>query len=408
MRICLQFALLLVALLATRLAAEELIDGVAAIVNDEVILLSELEQRLDEQEQASGRRPERVPVLEAMVSEQLQLQLAQRFNISVSNAEVNAVLNEQAARVGSDLGQYLEQLAAAGVDLERQRASLRRQLLLQKTRGQVLGRRIVVRDDEISAFFATRAAAEAFGFEYRIGYIGADGDQRQLLDDIYAELEQDDFAAVAARWSDDPRLRVRELDWQAAANLPTLFAELAPGLEPGETHVPVSNSRGWHLVSVLDRRLARSLVTEYELRLLSLTVNPVRDAEATAELARQLYEQIDSGAVEFAVAAQNYSDDALSAAAGGSLGWVATKPADLLPGLWLRISSEPQAGSLYIAQQDQSWQLLLLQQVRQSDNSLANARDFARRIIFENKMRQALPTWLTEIREQAYLEIKDI
>ena len=394
----------LLIVLALPLAAEEvqLLDRIAAVVNDEVILLSELEQRAQQQ---FGQVIDDEQLLQAMILENIQLQLARRFNISVDNSEVNAVLEEQALRAGLALSVYLRALEGEGVDLPALRANIQRQLLLQKTRGQLLGRSIGVRDDEIEAFFATRAAAEAFGVEYKIGYIGADIEHEDLVQSIYEGLQDHNFSVVSTRWQEDERLRVRSLDWQPAAKLPTLFAELAPGLQVGSTHVPVSNNRGWHLVTLLDQRLAYSSINEYQITSIALTSNPVRDQQDTEALARELYQQLQSDTSNIASLARNYSDDALSAGKGGDLGWRASKPASFSNALWERLT-QAQVGDLLLNSEDGDWQIVLLRDIRNSDNSLERANASARQVIFENKMRQALPKWLEEVRNQAYVEIK--
>ena len=389
---------------ALSLAAEEalLLDRIVAVVNDEIILLSELEQRAQQQR---GQVIDDEQLLQAMILENIQLQLARRFNISVANSEVNAILEEQALRAGLALSVYLRALEGEGADLLALRANIQRQLLLQKTRGQLLGRSISVRDDEIEAFFATRAAAEAFGVEYKIGYIGADAEHEELVQGIYEDLQEQNFSAVSARWQDDERLRVRSLDWQPAVQLPTLFAELAPGLQVGGTHAPVRNNRGWNLVTLLDQRLAYSSINEYQITSISLVSNPVRDQQATEALARELYQQLQVDASDIASLARTYSDDALSAGSGGDLGWRASKPASFTNAFWERLT-RAQVGDLLLNNNDGDWQIALLRDVRSSDNSLERANASARQVIFETKMRQALPKWLEEVRNQAYVEVK--
>ena len=389
---------------ALPLAAEEaqLLDRIVAVVNDEIILLSELEQRAQQQ---GGQFIDSEQLLQAMILEDIQLQLARRFNISVSNSEVNAILEEQALRAGLALSVYLRALENEGADLLELRATIQRQLLLQKTRGQLLGRSISVRDDEIESFFATRAAAEAFGVEYKIGYIGADAEHEELVQGIYEDLQEQNFSAVSARWQDDERLRLRSLDWQPASQLPTLFAELAPGLQVGSTHAPVRNNRGWNLITLLDQRLAYSSINEYQITSISLESNPVRDQQATEALARQLYQQLQEDTSDIVSLARTYSDDALSAGSGGDLGWRASKPASFASELWLRLT-QAQVGDLLLSNNDGDWQIVLLRDIRSSDNSLERANASARQVIFENKMRQALPKWLEEVREQAYVEVK--
>ena len=399
--------LLVWALLASSvmpLVAEEalLLDRIVAVVNDEIILLSEFEQRAQQQR---GQVIDDEQLLQAMILENIQLQLARRFNISVANSEVNAILEEQALRAGLALSVYLSALDGEGVDLSALRANIQRQLLLQKTRGQLLGRSISVRDDEIEAFFATRAAAEAFGVEYKIGYIGADAEHEELVQGIYEDLQEQNFSSVSERWQDDERLRVRSLDWQPAVQLPTLFAELAPGLQVGSTHAPVRNNRGWNLVTLLDQRLAYSSINEYQITSISLVSNPVRDQQATEALARELYQQLQADASDIASFARTYSDDALSAGSGGDLGWRASKPASFANAFWERLT-RAQVGDLLLNNNDGDWQIVLLRDVRSSDNSLERANASARQVIFETKMRQALPKWLEEVRNQAYVEVK--
>ena len=395
---------LLCALLPINARADdaELLDRIVAVVNDEIILLSELRQK----QQQQVREVDAEQLLQSMVMDAIQLQLANRFNISVGNEEVNSVLQNQALRLDMSLVDYVAALDEQNIDIASVRGQIRQQLLVQKLRGQLLGRSIRVRDEEIQTFFTTRAASEAFGIEYKIGYIGAEDED--LAQQIYQQLQEQNFTAVAEQWADDERLRVRALDWQPANKLPVLFVELAPGLEIGATHAPVKNSRGWNIVSLLDKRLARSNITEYQVSIISLYSNPVRDAAQTAELARNLHQRIAADSLDFAEAARDYSDDQLSASAGGDLGWLAARPDSMPAELWQSLRQAEADTLLLLDAGEAGWHLAQLQQSRVSDNSLERATESARQLIFENKMRQALPKWLAEIRAQAYVELRDL
>ena len=350
-------ALLLTAVAATPAGAQtrelsssgELLDGIAAIVNDGVVLKSELDAETGRivarlRQQGTQLPPASIlerQVLDRLVVEQLQLQRADKLGIQVSDETLNQALATIAQRNNVSIGELPGLLAREGVDYAAYRRDLRRQITVDQLRQRDVLQRINVTPRELEAYLARQEGKASLRQEFLLSHIliavpaNATADQigkaEQTVNDLYKRIQAgEDFAKLAVAYSNGQQaLEGGSLGWLKGSELPSLFAEVAPGLGKGQVAEPVRNASGFHLIRLDDRRGGEAIMEkQVHARHILLTTNEVLDDGAAEEKLKKIRERILAGE-DFASVAKAESEDPQSAVEGGDLGW--TGPGNFVP-----------------------------------------------------------------------------
>ena len=406
-------------------AAAVPLDRIAAIVNDGIVMQSELEQRITlvkEQLQArnTGLPPEgtlRKQVLNRLILESIQKQLAQRQGIRISDSQLNSTLSNIAAQNGLTLEQFREALIAEGRDYGLAREEIRNELLLTSVQQNLVNRRIRVSEQELQNFLSSEAGKSQISAEYQLGHIliavpsQASPELIQQAErkakDIYEKLQAGaDFAETAVEFSNAPNaLKGGDLGWRKASELPEKLSQAVRKLSKGEFNKPVRSPGGFHILKVRDKRGGD--VQMVEQRLVShilLKSNEIRSPAQTREQIGQLYQRLKQGE-DFAAMAKELSDDPGSGSQGGSLGW--TLDGQMVPE-FEEVMNNTAVGE--ISQPFESrfgWHILTVEDTREEDMGVELQENRARSAIRKRKFNEELSTWLREIRSQAYVEIKE-
>jgi len=318
------------------------LEGIAAIVDEEVILQSELEravaniigQYANRQEQLPPRPILERQVLERLVLMKLQTTRAQGSGVRVSDQDVNNALSAIAEQNNMSQEQLRAQLAEDGLSLDDFRASLHDELLVQRLRQRFAQSRIVVTDAEVDVALANQSS----NMHYHLAHIlvalpeGATPEQiatgQQKIDGIKALIDKGEmeFSAAAVRYSDSPNaLEGGDLGWRSLDEIPPAFATPIVDLNAGEMIGPIRGPSGFQLLRLVGKRdgsvaSGRNL-TQYQARHILIRSNEGNDAQALARI-ETLRARIIAG-VDFAQTAREYSEDAVSKPNGGDLGWFA-------------------------------------------------------------------------------------
>ncbi|MEF8833702.1 MAG: peptidylprolyl isomerase, partial [Halofilum sp. (in: g-proteobacteria)] len=340
--------------------ATETLDGIAAVVNEDVVLQSELRAEVEFVRDQMRRNGQRVPpdsvlrdrILERLILEKIQLQRAEQRGISVDDEAVNNALRNMADRNGTDLSGLRERVEADGMDFQRLRSDIRRQLIVSRLRQREVASQVQVSGDEVDSALDRMERAEQQETEYNLRHIliGVSSDAtdaeveaaREEAEALVEQLRDDaDFASVATRASDGPEaLNGGDLGWRPATSLPELFVEAVRGMSTGAVSSPLRSPNGFHILKLEDRRGgSEQTVTEIRARHILLkddrgAENPddPTDADTGGESPRErleaLRQRIRAGA-DFAQIARANSADQGSASRGGDLGWVG--PGEMTP-----------------------------------------------------------------------------
>ena len=400
------------------------LDRIVAIVNDDVIMESELRARMDLirsglEEAGTPMPPADVlarQVLERLVLDSIQLQLAAEAGMRIEDEELNRTMDDLARRNNLSPSEFRQILERDGYDIEALREDIREELLVAQVQRRFVTNRVTVSQRDVDDFLATVEKQGGSKREYRLAHIlisvpeGAspeDIDQsREEAQALVSELRAGgDFAEAAVARSDGRQaLEGGDLGWRKANELPTLFAHVVPTLSIGEVSEPIRSPSGFHIVQVADSRRGEThVLTQTRARHILLEPNEVRsDADARAQLA-QLRERIINGD-DFALLARAHSDDPGNAAMGGDLGWLS--PGGVLPALQEVIDTLEESELSAPVKTERGWHLVQVLERRAYDGTEEVRRAGAVSAIRNRKIEEELPTWIRRIREEAYVELR--
>lgn len=418
-------ALLLLVLPLTPVNAE-LLDRIAAIVNDDVVLESELEQRLDLVRQQISARGEntRLPpedvlkqqVLDRLILESIQTQIAQQQGIRISDRQLNEALERIASQNNMTLAQFREALIAEGQDYDEAREQIRREILLSQVQQSNVNRRISVSDQEVQNFLNSELGQKEVQAEFKLRNIlialpdGASPEMIRQADDKAHELYQQlqdgaDFAELALAASNAPNaLQGGELGWRRESELPETLAAAIDKLSPGQISQPIRTPGGFHILKVEDKRGGKvQLVNQTRVRHILLSPNEIRSPEQTRRQIEELYQRLQSGE-PFDELARRYSDDPASGSQGGDLGW--TQNGQMVPE-FEQVMNRTAKGEISEPFESRfGWHILQVEDYRTQDLGEKMLESQARNSIRQRKFAEELNNWLREIRSQAYIERK--
>ena len=400
------------------------LDRVVAIVDNDVIMESELESRLNTIRMQLQERNTALPsedilkqqILERLIIENLQLQIADHAGARIDDNSLNDAIRNIAQRNGMTLEQFRDALQQDGLSYTEAREQIRREMLINRVRQRQVMERVQVTDREVENYRNSEEGRRQLAIEYRLGHIlvslpdGATPNQiaegSKRAEEVYEQLKKGaDFAQTAVATSQGQNaLEGGDLGWRTAEQLPTLFANIATDLKKGEVSRPIRSPSGFHIIKMTDSRGNEQLFQE-QIRARHILVKPneVRSDLEAQELARTIYKRLESGA-DFAELAKAYSDDPGSALDGGSLGWA--NPDDMVPAFRDKMLTEPANVPTKPFRSAFGWHILEVQDKRQEDISEQVRTAHIREIIGQRKFEEELQVWLRELRDQAYVEIK--
>jgi peptidyl-prolyl cis-trans isomerase SurA len=402
----------------------EVLDQIVAVVNDDVIMRSELESATREvsaqlKEKNTPLPPQPVlekQVLEKLILEHLQLQLADSNGIKIDDITLNNKLQEIAKQNGVSLTEFRAVLEREGYDYGTFRENIRHQLTIAKLRHQMVGSRITASEQEVDNLLATLEKSQTGNIEYHLSHIlvatpdAASEAQieaaRRKADSIVAKLRAGaDFTQTAIAESDAPTaLEGGDIGWRSAGQLPSLFVDPVKEMHPGDIHDPIRSPSGFHIIKLVEQRGdERHIVNQTHVRHILLKTDAVHTNEAVKARMDQLELRLKAGE-DFATLAKSNSQDALSAAKGGDLGWV--NPGDLVPKFEDVMNNTAVGQISQPFETEFGWHILQVLARREHDSTEEYKRSQARQLIRKRKGDEELFLWLRRLRDEAYVEYR--
>jgi len=420
-------ALALLAVVAALPAAARdavLVDRIVAVVNKDVITLTELVERTDIAVDELRRRriaaPERAvlerQVLERLVLQKAQLQLAASAGLRVDELQLDRAVQRVAHNNNLTLPDFRRALERDGIEFEQFREDLRQQMLLDQLRGREVDDRVQVSEAELDAYLEEQKASAQDGVEYDTAHILVRVPEQARPEQIAqarARAERvradavagADFAQLAASTSDaGDALQGGALGWRAPARLPELFAQALRDMRPGEVSEVLRSPAGFHVVKLLGRRgagLAAPVVQTRARHILVKTNEVVSEDDARIRLLA-LRERILAGA-DFAELARLNSEDG-TASRGGDLGWV--YPGDTVPEFERAMNALAPGELSEPVRTPFGFHLIRVEQRRSADVSAERQRMQARLALRERKADEAYQEWLRQLRDRTYVELR--
>ncbi len=404
----------------------QLLDTVVAVVNDGVVLESELDQQTHEIElrlrsQNVALPPEKVirgQVLDRLVLEEIQAQRADRAGIKVSDEQVNGALGDIAKRQNLSLDQLPEKLAADGIDYAEYRSELRREIARQLLRQRDVVQRIVVTPRELDQYMASEKRTASAANEYNVSHIliavaqdakpGQLAQASKLAHDIAERARAgEDFSKLAITYSQsESALEGGSLGWRKGTELPTFLADVIGHMRPGDVSDVLQTPSGFHVIRLNDLRAAGGpqIVQQVHLRHILIKSTEIEDDATVKQKLLRWREQIISGKEDFAVLAKTYSKDPGSAVNGGDLGW--SEPSIFVPE-FSAVAETLKDGEISQPFHTQyGWHIMQMLGHRNFDNSQDAARERAYQALRDSRVEEATEIWLQQIRDESYVELR--
>ncbi len=416
-------AILFCLILVSQNAYAEVLDKIVAVVEDDVILQHELENEvaaIAQKIQASktAMPPDyvlRKQVLEKMIIQRLQQNLAEKAGITLSEDMLTNSATDIAQRNNMTLEQFKEELQNQGISYKAFLDNMKNEIVINQLRGREIADRIKVTDREIEHFIETEdKAGEGIG-EYHLGHIliavkeGASADVIKKALDKSNALVSDlrsgaDFTKTAMSVSDDDNaLKGGDLGWRGKSDLPTLFVDVVAKMSAGDISEPIRSPSGFHIIKMLEvKGVGAQMITKSKVRHILIKTNELVDDEEAKKRLLSLKQRVADGD-DFAALARAHSDDKGSALKGGMLDWVG--PDDLvkpfqqaMEKLAINEISEP-------VQTQFGWHLIQVLERENKDNTSDFKKNQIRDIIRKRKIEEETELWLRRLRDESYVEI---
>lgn len=399
------------------------LDGIAVVVNEEVITLRELEHRVNDFAKQLRISPTsssdfaalKRQVLEHMIQNRIQLQQAAKLGITIDDVSLNRVLVALAESNKLTLDQLRDRIQAEGMDFTRFREQSREDLIIKQLQKRLVSDKITVSEQEIKQFVINREQGNESS-RYHVNHILIATPQtarpediqkaKNKADKIYQSLiDGEDFQDTAVKESDGRNaLQGGDLGWREASELPESFVEALRDMKTGDVSKPIRSASGFHIIKLVESSSSNKMVEQTHARHILIRTSPELDDDGARELLIELKRKIENGA-DFASLAAEYSQDPGSKENGGDLGW-----AD--PGAFVEAFEETMAtlqpGEISSPFQSQfGWHLMQVLERRQQNQTSASLEAQARKQIRKRKIDEELRLWLRRIRDESFIEFID-
>ena len=413
------------ALIAGPAAAQvQKLDRVVAVVDDDVVMASELQQRLNtiigqiqaQKVQAPPIEILRRQVLEQLIIERLQLQMAARAGVTISEAELDQAIARVQQNAGVSPEQFRERLSADGMSMKSFRQQIRQELLIRRVEQGSVNRRIQITDQDIDNFLRSKEGEFWKSPQFELGHILIPVSSSAPSNEVTKAREKAEQLTEQARGGADFRrlaiansagqnaLSGGDLGWRKTVELPSLFADALEGLKVGDVTKPFRSDAGFHLLKIHAQRGSNEQVVEQtKVRHILVKTSAILNDDQAYNKLIELRQQILDGA-DFGEVARENSEDIGSMLSGGDLGW--SMPGQFVPEFTQAMNSTP-VGEISMPFRSQyGWHILQVEGRRQQDMTDQYIRNQAANLLRNRRYEEELQNWRREIRDEAYVDIK--
>ncbi|EOZ4672989.1 peptidylprolyl isomerase SurA [Cronobacter sakazakii] len=409
----------------TSFAAPQVVDKVAAVVNNGVVLESDVDGLMQSVKLNANQAGQQLPddstlrhqILERLIMDQIMLQMGQKMGVKISDEQLDQAIANIAKQNNMTLDQMRSRLAYDGLNYNTYRAQIRKEMIISEVRNNEVRRRVTILPQEVETLAEQVGNQNDASTELNLSHIliplpenptadqvsEAEAQARSIIDQA---RNGGDFGKLAITYSADQQaLKGGQMGWGRIQELPSVFAQALSTAKKGDVIGPIRSGVGFHIIKVNDLRGQSQTVsvTEVHARHILLKPSPIMTDQQARQKLEEIAADIKSGKTTFAQAAREFSQDPGSANQGGDLGWAAADvydPAfrDALMSLSKGHMSTPVHSSF-------GWHLIELLDTRKSDRTDAAQKDRAYRMLFNRKFSEEAATWMQEQRASAYVKI---
>jgi len=407
----------------------KVIDSIHVVVNDEVITKNEVAGRVAQVAQNLKARNAQLPdqatlerqVVESMIVERAQLQLAKEMGVRVDDRTLDATIARIAEGQKMSVQELRNQMEKEGLPYSQFREDIRNEIMMQRLREHEVDSKIQISEAEVDTYLAASKAAAAEKVEMELAQIlvrvpeNASPEQiaarRARAEEVMRQLRTGaDFAKTAATYSDAPdALKGGEIGWRDPDRLPPVFAGELRKLQPGQVTQIIKTNVGFHILKMSNKRsLAESndkaVVQQTRARHILLKPTPTMTEGEVKRKLLELKEKMANNAGTFEELARLHSQDG-SASKGGDLGWL--EPGDTVPEFENAMNTLKPGEVSDVVQSPFGFHLIQVVERKSQDVTQQKERNVARQVIRERKMQEAMEDWLRQVRDRAYVEFRE-
>ncbi|EJF8955061.1 peptidylprolyl isomerase SurA [Salmonella enterica] len=409
----------------TSFAAPQVVDKVAAVVNNGIVLESDVDGLMQSVKLNAGQAGQQLPddatlrhqILERLIMDQIILQMGQKMRVKITDEQLDQAIANIAKQNNMTMDQMRSRLAYDGLNYSTYRNQIRKEMIISEVRNNEVRRRITVLPQEVDALAKQIGTQNDASTELNLSHIlialpenptseQVNDAQRQAESIVEEARNGADFGKLAITYSADQQaLKGGQMGWGRIQELPGIFAQALSTAKKGDIVGPIRSGVGFHILKVNDLRgQSQSIsVTEVHARHILLKPSPIMNDQQARLKLEEIAADIKSGKTTFAAAAKEYSQDPGSANQGGDLGWATPDifdPAfrDALTKLHKGQISAPVHSSF-------GWHLIELLDTRKVDKTDAAQKDRAYRMLMNRKFSEEAATWMQEQRASAYVKI---
>jgi peptidyl-prolyl cis-trans isomerase SurA len=407
------------------------IDSVYVIVNDEVITRREVDRRMAEITQRLKAQGAQMPaeedlrrqVVEAMITERAQIQLAKEMGVRIDDTTLDRAIGRIAENQKMTVQDMRNAMEKEGLTFSQFREQIRNEIMMQRLIEHEVDSKIQVTDAEIDTYLAAEKAAAADRVEMDIAQIlvripeNASPEQiaarKARADEVARQLRTGaDFAKMAATYSDSPdALKGGAVGWRDPDRLPPVFANELHKLQPGQITPVVRTNVGFHILKLVNQRKLedaqkadQAVVQQTHARHILLKITPAQSEEEARKKLAEIKQKIDSKQATFEDMARQYSNDG-SASKGGDLGWLF--PGDALPEFENPMNALKPGEVSDVVKTPFGLHLIQVVERKTQDMSKEKERSAARQVLTDRKRQEALEDWSRQVRDRAYVEFRE-
>ena len=398
----------------------EVLDQIVAIVDDDIILTSELQERVQGVRSTMESRGVEVPsddvlireTLDRLILDSIQLQLANRYGVRIPDQQLDEAMTRLAQQNNLTLEQFRTALEQSGQSYTAAREGLRDDLAIQRVQQGNVMRNINISEQEIDNFLTTEEGEAMTQPEYRVVQallsINRGDNEAEVaakdayINEVLSNIQSGQPFEQSVSGTEPYAFTGGDLGWRNLGDIPSMFVDVVPKLAVGEV-TKVRSSSGFHLVYLADANGGEQLVRQTNVRHILVKPTEVLNEQAAEDLAVELRARAEAGE-EFGELARQYSDDIGSAAEGGELGW--TNPGQMVPEFEATMAGTAEGSISHPFRSEFGWHILEVKGRRDKDFSGEIRRNQVAGYIREQKYQEELDAWLRKIREEAFVDIK--
>jgi peptidyl-prolyl cis-trans isomerase SurA len=395
-------------------------DEVVAVVDNSVILRSDLQQNVAEAKHQLEAQKRPVPpeqyleqqALEQLILRQTQLEQLKRYNIKADEKSLNEAVLKVANQSGitslEAFQQKLDKMAPGTYESLRKRIA--EDLAITRLRQQIVMSRIKISDQDVANFLKTPQGQAALGSQVHVIHarIAGNSNIEGVAKQVRTALDSsNDIAAISKQFSTNSvKVEGADMGFRNLSEIPAELAARVTPLQVGQTSELITARDGIHVIKLLERKGSeqKAIIPQYQTRHILIQTSEVVSPDSAKQMINSIYNRLKAGE-DFAVLAATFSNDSGSARDGGSLGWVS--PGMMVPQFEEQMKSTPVGQISQPFQTQFGWHILQVTETRQQDMTQEYQERMARQILGERQFDAELDSWLREIRNNAFVEIKD-